>query len=149
MQIQRRLAAVGDVVYCTPGYAAPITMFDAATGAVRKRYEETAGTKEFVHDRGVLFVVTGDQAEISVALTDPSRSALRSSIFSTRRVWTEDQEVGRSIFSSLADGFGHNARKQVGPGHLAQVQKPLSAVAGRRISKHVIWKISKLSTKLW
>ena len=25
VQIQRRLAAVGDVVYCTPGYSAPIT----------------------------------------------------------------------------------------------------------------------------
>jgi len=81
VQIQRRLAAVGDVVYCTPGYAAPVTMFDAATGAVRKRYEGTAGTMEFVHDRGVLFVVTGDQSDVSETLIDPSHSAFKTSLF--------------------------------------------------------------------
>ncbi|MFH1922552.1 MAG: PQQ-binding-like beta-propeller repeat protein [Planctomycetota bacterium] len=80
VQIQRRLAAVGDVVYCTPGYSAPITIFDAATGAVIKRHAQTAGTMEFVHDRGVLFVVTGDQSDISEALTDPSRSPLNTSV---------------------------------------------------------------------
>ncbi len=81
VQIQRRLAAVGNVVYCTPGYSAPITVFDAATGAVIKKHASTAGTMEFVHDRGVLYVVTGDQSDISQALTDPSRSALKTSIF--------------------------------------------------------------------
>jgi outer membrane protein assembly factor BamB len=81
VQIQRRLVAVGDVVYCTPGYTAPITVFDAATGAVIKKHAGTAGTMEFVYDRGVLFVVTGDQSDISTALTDPSRSALKSSLF--------------------------------------------------------------------
>jgi len=81
VQIQRRLAAVGDVVYCTPGYSAPITVFDAATGAVIKKHASTAGTMEFVHDRGALYVVTGDQSDISQALTDPSRSALKTSLF--------------------------------------------------------------------
>jgi len=81
VQIQRRAAAVGDVVYCTPGYTAPITVYDAATGAVIKEHAATAGTMEFVYDRGVLFVVTGDQSDISTALTDPSRSALKSSLF--------------------------------------------------------------------
>jgi outer membrane protein assembly factor BamB len=81
VQIQRRLAAVGDVVYCTPGYSAPITVFDAATGAVIKKHTSTVGTMEFVHDRGVLYVVTGDQSDISQALTDPSRSALKTSLF--------------------------------------------------------------------
>ena len=81
VQIQRRLAAVGDVVYCTPGYSAPITVFDAATGAVIKRHASTAGTMEFVHDRGVLYVVTGDQSDISQAHEDLSRSALKTSLF--------------------------------------------------------------------
>ena len=81
VQLQRRLAAVGDVVYCTPGYSAPITVFDAATGNVIRKHERTAGTVEFVHDRGVLFVVTGDQSDISEALVDPSRSALNASLF--------------------------------------------------------------------
>jgi len=81
VQIQRRLAAVGDVVYCTPGYTAPITVFDAATGAVIKQHAATTGTMEFVHDRGVLYVVTGDQSDISEAHIDPARSALKTSLF--------------------------------------------------------------------
>jgi len=81
VQLQRRLAAVGGVVYCTPGYTAPITAFDTATGAVVRKYAGTARTVEFVIDRGVLFVVTGDQSDISEALTDPWRSALKTSTF--------------------------------------------------------------------
>ncbi|MHC4177869.1 MAG: outer membrane protein assembly factor BamB family protein [Planctomycetota bacterium] len=81
VQIQRRLAAVGDVVYCTPGYTAPINVFDAATGAVIKKHAKTAGAMEFVHDRGVLYVVTGDQSDISEAHMNLSRSALNTSIF--------------------------------------------------------------------
>ncbi len=65
VQFQRRLAAVGDAVYCTAGYSAPITAFDAATGRVMREYERTAGTVEFVHDRGVLYVVAGDPYDVS------------------------------------------------------------------------------------
>jgi len=81
VQIQRRLVAVGDVVYCTPGYSAPITVFEAATGEVIKKHAQTAGTMEFVHDRGVLYVVTGDQSDISQAHDDLARSALKTSMF--------------------------------------------------------------------
>ena len=81
VQIQRRLVAVGEVVYCTPGYSAPITVFDAATGGVIKKHAGTAGTMEFVHDRGVLYIVTGDQSDISEAHTNLSRSALNKSMF--------------------------------------------------------------------
>ena len=80
VQLQRRLVAVGDVVYCTPGYTAPVTMFDAATGAVRKKFEGTAGTMEFVHDRNTLFIVTGDQSDISESIIS-QRSALGTSMF--------------------------------------------------------------------
>ncbi|MCL4201311.1 MAG: PQQ-binding-like beta-propeller repeat protein [Pirellulaceae bacterium] len=81
VQLQRRLAAVGDVVYCTPGYSVPITAFCAATGEVIRTYQGTAGTVEFVVDRDVMFAVTGDQSDISEALVDPSRSALKTSLF--------------------------------------------------------------------
>ncbi|KPK44643.1 MAG: hypothetical protein AMJ65_02435 [Phycisphaerae bacterium SG8_4] len=81
VQIQRRLVAVGDVVYCTPGYSAPITLFDAATGAIIKKHASTVGTMEFVYDRDVLYVVTGDQSDISEAHSNLSRSALNKSLF--------------------------------------------------------------------
>ncbi|MHB8900856.1 MAG: outer membrane protein assembly factor BamB family protein [Thermoguttaceae bacterium] len=81
VQLQRRLVAVGDIVYCTPGYFAPITVFDAATGAVVREHAETAGTVEFVYDRNVLYTVAGDQSDLSEALADPARSPLNTSLF--------------------------------------------------------------------
>lgn len=81
VQIQRRLAAVGEDVYCTPGYAAPITVFDGATGEAKKEYEGTAGTMEFVFDRDMLFVVTGDPSDVSESLADSGRGALGTSMF--------------------------------------------------------------------
>jgi outer membrane protein assembly factor BamB len=60
IQLQRRLAAIGDTVYCTPGFDTPVTAFDAATGEIVKTYEGTEGAQEFVHDRGVLYLVVGD-----------------------------------------------------------------------------------------
>jgi len=81
VQLQRRAAAVGDVVYCTPGYSVPITVYDAATGVVIKEFPQTAGAKEFVHDRGVLYAVTGAPSDISQAHDDLARSALKTSLF--------------------------------------------------------------------
>jgi len=63
VQLQRRLAAIGDIVYCTPGYSAPVTALEAATGNVLKEYEQTEQTTEFVYDRGVLYVVIGDPTD--------------------------------------------------------------------------------------
>jgi len=62
-QLQRRLVAVGDTVYCTPGYSAPVTALDAATGKVLKVYRGTERTQEFALDRGVLFLVIGDPTD--------------------------------------------------------------------------------------
>ena len=63
VQLQRRLAAIGDVVYCTPGYSAPVTALEAATGKALKAYEGTERTTEFLYDRGVLYVVIGDATD--------------------------------------------------------------------------------------
>jgi len=61
VQLQRRLAAIGDTVYCTPGLNAPVKAFDAATGKVIRTYEGTRLTQEFAYDQGILFVVVGDR----------------------------------------------------------------------------------------
>ena len=60
IQLQRRLAAIGDTVYCTPGFDTPVTAFDAATGEIVKTYDGTERAQEFVFDRGVLYLVFGD-----------------------------------------------------------------------------------------
>jgi outer membrane protein assembly factor BamB len=61
VQLQRRLAAVGEVVYCTPGLTAPITAFDAATGKMTRTYKGTERTQEFAYHHGVLYAVIGDR----------------------------------------------------------------------------------------
>ena len=61
VQLQRRLVAIGDTVYCTPGLSAPVMAFDAATGQIIKVYEGTTNTQEFAYDDGVLYLVIGDR----------------------------------------------------------------------------------------
>ena len=60
-QMQRRLVAIGNTVYCTPGLNAPLTALDAATGRTLKEYEGTVGTQEFVFHNGKLYVMVGDR----------------------------------------------------------------------------------------
>ncbi len=107
VQLQRRLAAVGDLVYCTPGYSAPITAFDAATGEVVRTLAATAETREFVYDRGILFAITGDQDEYSSALLDPTKSgALKTSLFPLRRygpILTEPDTPKRDLLAVDAE----------------------------------------------
>ena len=60
VQLQRRIAATAEVVYCTPGLNAPVTAFDARTGKVLRTFEATERTQELAYDNGVLFLVIGD-----------------------------------------------------------------------------------------
>ena len=61
IQLQRRVAAVGDTVYGTPGLEAPLTAFDAATGKIVRTYKGTQRTQEFACEAGVLYLVIGDR----------------------------------------------------------------------------------------
>ena len=63
VQLQRRLAAIDDTVYCTPGLSAPVKAFDAATGEIIKTYAGTTNTQEFAYDDGVLYLVIGDRMD--------------------------------------------------------------------------------------
>ncbi|MCK5174451.1 MAG: class I SAM-dependent methyltransferase, partial [Planctomycetes bacterium] len=61
IQLQRRLAAIGDTVYCTPGLNAPVQAFDAATGTILKTFAGTEYTQEFAYNDGVLYLVIGNR----------------------------------------------------------------------------------------
>jgi len=52
----RRLVAVGDRVYVTLGFNAPLTELDAATGAVLRTFADTQNTDEILCDDGLLIV---------------------------------------------------------------------------------------------
>jgi len=55
-QIAKRLVAVGETVYATLGFNAPLTALDAATGKVLKTYEAAPFTDEVLHQDGTLIV---------------------------------------------------------------------------------------------
>jgi outer membrane protein assembly factor BamB len=56
-ELPRRLVALGERVYVTPGYGKPVTALDAATGKVLHTYKGTENTHEIVVDDGYLYLV--------------------------------------------------------------------------------------------
>lgn len=49
LEIGRRFVAVGDKVFATMGFDAPLSVLDAVTGETLRRYEGTEGTDEIMH----------------------------------------------------------------------------------------------------
>ena len=115
-QIMRRLAVIGDTVYCTPGYSAPITAFDAATGKELKLYDGTEQTQELIYEQGVIYAVIGDHTDtraigdtkgslaksefpqaaygpIILKLDDPKSTIVALDADSGRRLWEKADEV--------------------------------------------------------
>ena len=66
LNIQKRLVAVGDKVYVTLGYQAPVSELDARTGNVLKTYAGTERTNEILHLNGtlILSVLSGDGVKV-------------------------------------------------------------------------------------
>ncbi|MHC4324217.1 MAG: methyltransferase domain-containing protein, partial [Planctomycetota bacterium] len=55
-QLPKRLVAVGDIVYVTLAFNAPLTALDAATGKILKTYEGTDNTDEILVHDGLLIL---------------------------------------------------------------------------------------------
>ena len=58
--LSRRLVADEDRVYATLGYAASLTVLDAATGETLRTWEGTEGTDEILYSQGVLVLCIRD-----------------------------------------------------------------------------------------
>jgi outer membrane protein assembly factor BamB len=58
--ISRRLVAVGDRVYVTPGYGRPVTALDAPTGETVLTYTGTEETREILYYDDMLLLVLGE-----------------------------------------------------------------------------------------
>ncbi len=69
-QLQRKLVAVGDRVYITLGYHAPLSAVDAATGRTLKVYEQTHGTEEVLCHKGLLLLAVRTVTDDRVAEFD-------------------------------------------------------------------------------
>ena len=59
VHLPRRLVAVGEKVYVTPGLASPVIALDAATGETLMEYKGTERTEEILVEGGVLYLVVG------------------------------------------------------------------------------------------
>jgi len=59
-QLTRRLVSVGNDVYATLDFTAPVTKLDGATGKTLLTYKGSDNAEEIIHHDGMLLVVTGD-----------------------------------------------------------------------------------------
>ena len=59
-QMPRRLVSVGDRVYATLGFDAPVSALDAATGETLYTFDGSAKTEEIIHHKDTLLTVNGD-----------------------------------------------------------------------------------------
>jgi len=62
-QLQRRLVAIGEVVYVTLGLDAPLLALDAVTGETVRTYKDTFATEEIVASEGVLFALVNEKPQ--------------------------------------------------------------------------------------
>ncbi len=63
LHVRKRLVAVGDRVYLTLGFNAPVTAIDAVTGKTVMTYRGTDYTDEFVLHDGVLYLCVNDKPQ--------------------------------------------------------------------------------------
>ncbi len=59
-QLPRRLVSVGDCVYVTLGFDAPVLKLDAATGKTLATYPDSDKAEEIIYHNGMLLAVIGD-----------------------------------------------------------------------------------------
>jgi len=59
-QLPRRLVSVGDKVYVTLGFTAPVTQLDGASGQTLLTYAGSENTEELIYHQGMLLTVQGD-----------------------------------------------------------------------------------------
>ena len=70
LNIQKRLVAVGDYVYVTLGYQAPVSQLDARTGEILQTYAGTERTGEILDFNGTLVLSVHDGKQDRVMAVD-------------------------------------------------------------------------------
>jgi len=90
--IMRRLVAVGDRVYVTPGFNAPLSALDAATGRVVMTYPEGRFTDEVLYHEGKLVLAVNQAAQ------RPGRIAERPPV--KKSVVALDAETGKLLWKA-------------------------------------------------
>ncbi|MFZ5831551.1 MAG: PQQ-binding-like beta-propeller repeat protein [Planctomycetota bacterium] len=81
LNLQKRLVAVGDKVYVTLGYHAPVSQLDANTGELLQTYADTENAHEMLYVGDVLIISQLDGKRARLSAIEPQ---------SGNRLWTSD-----------------------------------------------------------
>jgi len=100
-QLPRRLVAVGDTVYVTLGFEAPLTALDAATGETVRTYKDSKATEEVIASDGVLFLLVNENPS-TYNKYGPAHRAIGQAKKRVATEWPWD-EANRSIMAVRAD----------------------------------------------
>ncbi|MFP4057614.1 MAG: PQQ-binding-like beta-propeller repeat protein [Candidatus Brocadiia bacterium] len=107
LQLERRLVAVGDVVYVTLGFEEPVVALDAATGETLRRYEGTEKASEILCHRGRLLLarnVLGDRPGKDILAVDAGTGDVLWERKGYRGVTAHNDELSRYTDAFLAAG---------------------------------------------
>ena len=105
--LTRRLVSIGDRVYVTLGYTAPLVCLDAATGKTLKTYEGTAGTQEVLYHDGTLVLALGSTLDEEAKQADRERQV--HELLEPKTGWAENERGDPWDMSQRSDveGTGH------------------------------------------
>jgi outer membrane protein assembly factor BamB len=98
IQIAKRLVAVGDRVYVTLGFNAPVSVLDAATGKTLQTYEGTAFTDEFVCRNGVLYLSVNDRPQKPWPGNGMFPEPTDTTSVSTKQVWAINTATSKVLW---------------------------------------------------
>jgi len=111
-QLPRRLVSVGDSVYVTLGFTAPVTKLDAATGETLMTYKGSDKAEELIYHDGTLLVVTGDPS-ILIAKSDKCfgywQLAVHEKPTVNKSIVAYDAANGKKLWSADGDNLKYLA----------------------------------------
>ena len=107
-QLPKRLVAVGDRVYITLGFSAPVSEIDAATGKVLRVLKGTERTDEIIHQDGKLVLSIGHEVPKP---SEDRKEAVRRSVCvidleSGKKLWDKGAYSGLQAKTDGAAPFG-------------------------------------------
>ena len=107
LQLERRLVAVGDVVYVTLGFDAPVVALDAATGKAIRQYQGTRSASEILCHKGLLILarnVAGDRPGKDILAVNADTGAILWQRKGHHGVTAHNDELSRYTDAYLAVG---------------------------------------------
>jgi outer membrane protein assembly factor BamB/ubiquinone/menaquinone biosynthesis C-methylase UbiE len=88
INLDKRVVAVGDHVFATLGYRAPVSKLDGRTGEILQTFDNTSRTSEILHHDGQLLVTVNQGDRAVVKRIDTASGAL---------VWVSENDYGGTI----------------------------------------------------